>query len=239
MNDVREIVTRAVLAKGRKKFKLKETVLVNCDISSVLGCWIINHQFETELNNKEVKVIGSFENNIWYSADNNTKTDVARSTTEYTGIVKVKEVLNDNISNHCDVVARILQQPTCTNALITNDGILSHNLLSPKKHVDKTYFLETDAELTSEDIKKIESGVLLDNELTLPAKIEKVTDCAYHLTIHEGKFHQVKRMIASTGKSVTYLKRISFGPLKLDENLKLGSYRLLTEEEINLLKNNK
>lgn len=123
MNDVREIVTRAVLAKGRKKFKLKETVLVNTDISSVLGCWIINHQFETELNNKEVVVKGSFENNIWYSADNNTRTDVARSTTEYTTTVKVKEVLNDNISNHCDVVARILQQPTCTNALITNDGI--------------------------------------------------------------------------------------------------------------------
>ena len=123
MNDVREIVTRAVLAKGRKKFKLKETVLVNADVSSVLGCWIINHQFETELNNKEVIVKGTFENNIWYSADNNTRTDVARSTTEYSGTIKVKEVLNDNISNHCDVVARVLQQPTCTNALITNDGI--------------------------------------------------------------------------------------------------------------------
>ena len=123
MNDIREIVTRAVLAKGRKKFKLKETVLVNSDISSVLGCWIINHQFATELNNKEVVITGQFENNIWYSADNNSRTDVARSTTEYNGTVKVKEVLNDNISDHCDVVARILQQPTCTNALITNDGI--------------------------------------------------------------------------------------------------------------------
>ncbi|MBQ4570406.1 MAG: outer spore coat protein CotE [Bacilli bacterium] len=123
MNDIREIVTRAVLAKGRKKFKLKETVLVNSDVSSVLGCWIINHQFTTELNNKEVILTGQFENNIWYSADNNSRTDVARSTTEYNGTVKVKEVLNDNISDHCDVVARILQQPTCTNALITNDGI--------------------------------------------------------------------------------------------------------------------
>ena len=123
MNDVREIVTRAVLAKGRKKCKIKETILINSDVSSVLGCWIINHQFETELNNLEVTVKGSFENNIWYSQDNNTRTDVARATTEYTSVVKVKEVLNDNISNHCDVVARILQQPTCTNALITNDGI--------------------------------------------------------------------------------------------------------------------
>ena len=123
MNDVREIVTRAVLAKGRKKFKFKETVLVNSDVSSVLGCWIINHEFSTELKNKEVVLNGSFENNLWYSVDNNTRTDVAKSTTEYSGTVKVKEVLNDNISDHCDVVARILQQPTCTNALITNDGI--------------------------------------------------------------------------------------------------------------------
>ena len=123
--------------------------------------------------------------------------------------------------------------------LITNDGVLSHNLLSPKKHVDKIYYLETDLELSSEDMKQIESGVMLDGELTLPAKIEKVKNQAYHLTIHEGKFHQVKRMIASTGKNVTYLKRISFGPLRLDDSLKLGSYRLLTEEEINLLKNNK
>ena len=123
MNDVREIVTRAVLAKGRKKFKLKETVLVDSDVSSVLGCWIINHQFKTELNGKEVVVEGTFENNIWYSADDNSRTEVARSTTEYRDVVKVKEVLNDNISDHCDVVARILQQPTCTNAKITDCGI--------------------------------------------------------------------------------------------------------------------
>ena len=67
MNDVREIVTRAVLAKGRKKFKFKETVLVNSDVSSVLGCWIINHEFSTELKNKEVVLNGSFENNLWYN----------------------------------------------------------------------------------------------------------------------------------------------------------------------------
>ena len=102
--------------------------------------------------------------------------------------------------------------------LITNDGVLSHNLLSPKKHVDKTYFLETDEELSIEDMEKIENGVMIDGQLTLPAKIEKVSNRSYHLTIHEGKFHQVKRMIASTGKNVIYLKRISFGPLNLDDS---------------------
>ena len=116
--------------------------------------------------------------------------------------------------------------------LITNDGALSHNLLSPKKHVDKTYFLKTNNSLTSDDMIRIEDGVYLDNELTLPAKIEKVSEYEYLLTIHEGKFHQVKRMIEAVGKSVTYLKRVSFGPLVLDNNLPLGKYRFLTEEEI-------
>ena len=67
MNDVREIVTRAVLAKGRKILKVKETVNINDDVTSVLGCWIINHQFEATLIGKDVKINGSFENNIWYS----------------------------------------------------------------------------------------------------------------------------------------------------------------------------
>lgn len=120
--------------------------------------------------------------------------------------------------------------------LITNDGTLSHNLLSPKKHVDKTYYLETNEVLTSDDINQIESGVLIDNELTLPAKLEIVNDNKYLLTIHEGKFHQVKRMISSVGKKVTFLKRIKFGPLELDKDLPLGSYRLLTNEEIEELK---
>ena len=120
--------------------------------------------------------------------------------------------------------------------LITNDGALSHNLLSPKKHVDKTYYLETNDVLTIDDINKIESGVLIDNELTLPAKLEIVEDNKYLLTIHEGKFHQVKRMILSVGKKVTFLKRIKFGSLVLDKDLPLGSYRLLTNEEIENLK---
>lgn len=124
MNDVREIVTRAVLAKGRKILKVKETVNINDDVTSVLGCWIINHQFEATLIGKDVKINGSFENNIWYSLNDNTRTEVIRTTTEYEGKVRVKEVVNDNISDHCDVVVRVLQQPTCTNALITPDGIV-------------------------------------------------------------------------------------------------------------------
>lgn len=123
MNNVREIVTRAVLAKGRKIFKLSEIVTISSNVTSVLGCWIINHEFETKLNGKSVDISGSFENNIWYSSDDNSRTDVAKSTTSYNGNIKVKEIVCDNISDHCDVIARVLQQPTCTNAVITPDGI--------------------------------------------------------------------------------------------------------------------
>lgn len=122
MNDIREIVTRAVLAKGRKIIRVKEK-LDTYNTTSVLGCWIINHQFETTLEDHTVTLVGSFENNVWYSYDNNTKTDVARKVTEYETKVKVREVVSDSYTNSCDVVARILQEPIVTNAVVVEDGI--------------------------------------------------------------------------------------------------------------------
>lgn len=121
MSEVREIVTRAVLAKGRKTFKICETITLDNPPFSVLGCWIINHDFQATQNDKCVNLNGSFEINIWYSYNNNTQTEVARATTSYEGIVKVKEIVCDASTDHTDVIVRILQQPTCTNACI-NDG---------------------------------------------------------------------------------------------------------------------
>jgi 16S rRNA pseudouridine516 synthase len=120
--------------------------------------------------------------------------------------------------------------------LITNDGQLAHDLLSPKKHVDKTYYVETEEEVTQDDVKAFEEGVILkeDNYKTLPAKlciIESGYPSICLVTIREGKFHQVKRMFNAVNNEVTYLKRISMGRLKLDETLKAGQYRHLTEEE--------
>jgi 16S rRNA pseudouridine516 synthase len=131
--------------------------------------------------------------------------------------------------------------------LITNDGELNHKLLSPKYHVAKTYYVECDGELAKEDIEKLENGVDIGdtNSIgevmpTLPAVVEVLTndEASYKikLTITEGRFHQVKKMIAAVGGEVTYLKRISFGTLVLDENLEKGQYRPLTEQEINDLK---
>ncbi|MBO5033811.1 MAG: rRNA pseudouridine synthase [Lachnospiraceae bacterium] len=121
--------------------------------------------------------------------------------------------------------------------LITNDGELAHNLLSPRKHVAKTYYAECSGSINEEKIKILETGVDIgDDALTLPAKAELLsqTGSAYtiKLTITEGRFHQVKRMIEAVGGCVTYLKRLSMGPLLLDEALPKGTYRPLTEQEI-------
>lgn len=117
--------------------------------------------------------------------------------------------------------------------LLTNDGELAHRLLSPKKHVDKTYQVTPEHALSPEDIRKLEAGVDIgDGKLTLPAKVSVLEDDTILLTIHEGRFHQVKRMLLAVGNGVRKLKRISFGALELDRELKEGEYRELTQDEI-------
>jgi len=121
--------------------------------------------------------------------------------------------------------------------LITNDGELSHNLLSPKKHVAKTYMVKTAQKITEEMVEKLEAGVDIGEEkLTLPAKVKVLEEKVLELTITEGKFHQVKRMLKAVENEVVFLKRLSMGTLKLDENLFPGEFRTLTNEEILNLK---
>ena len=123
--------------------------------------------------------------------------------------------------------------------LLTNDGKLAHELLSPKKHVEKTYFAKINGQVTEEDGESFQKGVRLDDGyVTKPAKLKILESgpvSEIELTITEGKFHQVKRMFQSVGKEVVYLQRLSMGPLQLDRNLKLGQYRPLTEEEFDML----
>ncbi len=126
--------------------------------------------------------------------------------------------------------------------LLTNDGVLAHNLLSPKKHVPKVYYAQIEGLVTEEDVEKFANGVELDDGyVTKPGKLvilKSAQQSEIELMIQEGKFHQVKRMFEAVGKRVTYLKRISMGSLTLDENLALGEYRELTTEELNGLQNN-
>lgn len=124
--------------------------------------------------------------------------------------------------------------------LITDDGALAHKLLSPRKHVDKCYLARISGAVTSSDIAQFAAGVDIGEEQpTMPAKLDIMEGDDYppeeywvKITIQEGKFHQVKRMVKAIGKEVLYLKRLSMGSLMLDKDLEKGSYRPLTSEEL-------
>ncbi|TPG70293.1 rRNA pseudouridine synthase [Brevibacillus laterosporus] len=124
--------------------------------------------------------------------------------------------------------------------LLTNDGQLSHSLLTPKKKVDKEYFARIEGRVTDEHIAAFKQGVTLDDGYeTMPATLEILQSgeiSEIHVTIMEGKYHQVKRMFAAFDLMVVYLKRVRMGPLLLDESLELGEFRELTEEELNSLR---
>lgn len=117
--------------------------------------------------------------------------------------------------------------------LLTNDGPLGHRLLSPGRHVDKVYFVRTAGTLDQSDVEAFRTGMVLGDGLhCLPAELELLEEANTGLvTLREGKYHQVKRMLASRGKPVAYLKRLSMGPLELDPLLSAGEWRALTAEE--------
>ena len=121
--------------------------------------------------------------------------------------------------------------------LLTNEGGLAHDLLSPKKHVDKEYYLRVEGCLTAEDCAACAEGLRLDDGLQCqPAELVLLTagaESEAHITIREGKFHQIKRMMAYLGKSVLYLERVRMGNLTLDSALSRGNWRFLTAEEVN------
>lgn len=123
MNEIREIVTRAVVAKGKKVFNLVEKVKTKEKPYSILGCWIINHEFEASKINEVVKLDGEFEINIWFSTNNNTKTDIIRETITYKKEITTKTVVKNYLENTDDILARIIQHPTVTNAKITDDYV--------------------------------------------------------------------------------------------------------------------
>ena len=188
----------------------------NCDEVAVGGCMISYVSYEYYMLNKPAGVISATEDR--------------KDTT-------VIDLIRDKKRKDLFPVGR-LDKDTEGLLLITNDGDLAHRLLAPKKHVDKVYYAKIDGAVTEEDVKKFADGIDIgadEEEMTRPAKLDILKsgeESEIRLTIHEGKFHQVKRMFLAVGKEVTYLKRERMGTLCLDENLKPGEYRLLTEEEI-------
>lgn len=134
-----------------------------------------------------------------------------------------------------------LDKDTVGLLLLTNDGELNHRLISPKNHVDKVYYAHINNGVNEKDQRAFERGITIDDGYKcLPGKLEIIKSeeefSEVLVTIHEGKFHQVKRMFEALEKKVIYLKRIKFGPIDLDEELEEGQYRELTDEEIMVLK---
>ena len=151
----------------------------------------------------------------------------------------VLELLSDKKRKDLFPVGR-LDKDTEGLLLLTNDGELAHQLLSPTKRVGKIYFARVKGKVTDYEVKLFKEGLQVDEEFTAMPAMLKVISCGeeseIELMIMEGKFHQVKRMFEAVGMKVLYLKRLSMGSLTLDEHLKPGQYRILTKEELELIK---
>lgn len=156
------------------------------------------------------------------------------STREGASVTVVELLAEENVKN-LSPVGR-LDKDTEGLLILTDDGALLHDLISPSKHVEKEYLVQTERPVSKEDIKRLEKGVDIgDDRPTLPARAYEAED-GLHLIITEGRFHQVKRMLEAVDNSVTFLKRLRMGGLCLDSSLNPGEYRRLTDEELEKLR---
>lgn len=214
-------------------------------------------QIKTYIRQKLVTVNGELASKPEQKIDENKDTVIFRGETlQYQKFVyymlnKPQGVVSATQDNTAGTVVDLIDSPRKSDLfpvgrldkdtegllLLTNDGELAHNMLSPKKHVDKTYFVTIEKPLSSTEITALENGVDIgDDKPTAPAKVAIQDDTHILLTIHEGRFHQVKRMLKAVDNEVLALKRISFGALTLDENLAPGESRELTEQEVFAIK---
>lgn len=129
-----------------------------------------------------------------------------------------------------------LDKDTVGLLLLTNDGSTAHYLLSPKRHVSKVYYVKTELPISDKDIEMLENGVKLDHgDVALPAKVERKGEKELYITIVEGMYHQIKRMLEAVNNKVIYLERVEFGKIPLDTSLERGEWRYLTQDETDVL----
>ena len=227
------ISTTTTLSRAEAKKIIKKGILIN-DIL------IKSPDYKVDEFNDQVIVNGNrlvYQKYV-YIMMNKPKDTV--SATEDAIERTVVDILRDEDRIHKVFPVGRLDKDTEGLMLLTNDGELAHKLISPKKDVEKKYYVEVSGELKNEHLEIVKEGVTLeDGYKCKPARLEILDtsegNSKANIFITEGKFHQVKRMIKSLGTTVTYLKRLSIGSLKLDENLKLGEYRYLTDDELNKL----
>ncbi len=214
-SQVKSLIAKGLISVNGEVVKNADHKITDCDVVCFQQKELATEEFGYFMLNKPAGVISA-------------TTDASAAT--------VLDFFKDEPYKDLFPVGR-LDKDTEGLLLITNDGKLGHELLSPRKHVAKTYYVKTAHKLSETDIESLEKGVDIgEKKNTLPAKVEVIGDLELYLTITEGKFHQIKRMLEAVNNQVLYLKRISMGGLILDQDLPLGSYRPLTREELNILK---
>lgn len=213
-SEVKKIISKGLVTINDIIIKDAKTNVTETDIIKVSGNLVNYEQFVYYMLNKPQGVISA------------SKDEIDKTTRDL-----ISEYSKDDLFN----VGR-LDKDTEGIILLTNDGLLSHQLLSPKYHVDKTYLVQFRGQFLESYKSQFEAGLVLkDGSICLPAKLTLLSTNEALLTLKEGKYHQVKRMFGSLNMRVTNLKRITFGPLKLDPSLQPGQYRKLTLSEINKL----
>lgn len=211
---------KQVTVKGKVETSAKYQVDENADVIAYKGQVLTHEQFVYYLLNKPKGVISATED-----AKHRTVLDILDDTARHKQVFPVGRL---DIDTHGLL-------------LLTNNGDLAHAMLSPKKHVDKLYQAKVAGIMTEADVEKFAEGIQLKDftcqsaDLKILKVDEKANTSLVQVTIREGKFHQVKRMVASCGKEVLDLQRLSMGPLVLDEDLPLGAFRRLTESEMSKL----
>jgi len=231
----RFISTTTILSRAEAKKRIKKGILIN----NVL---VKSPDYKVDEFNDQVIIDGVrlVYQKFIYIMMNKPKDTV--SATEDAIEKTVVDILNEEDRIQKVFPVGRLDKDTEGLMLLTNDGDLAHRLISPKKNVEKKYYVEVNGELKNEHLEVVKKGVILENGYRCKSARLEILDSSEssskaNIYITEGKFHQVKRMMKSLGVTVTYLKRLSIGNLSLDKNLKLGEYRYLTDEELNKLNN--
>lgn len=217
--EVKEYIKKGfVTVNGEITKKDKLQVEPEIDVICVDGETITYEEFVYYMLNKPAGYVSATEDNLYPT---------------------VVELIDDYYRNDLFPVGR-LDVDTEGLLLLTNDGILAHQLLSPKKHCPKVYYAKIKGIVTDKDVQAFLDGITIDDYQCQSAKLKILhtdqTTSEIEVTIYEGKFHQVKKMFIARGKEVTYLKRIRMKELDLDNSLRLGEYRRLTDEELDRLK---
>lgn len=210
-----------------KKFIRQKRVMINDGLASDASIKVDEENDIVKFDNEPV----SFQKNVYYML--NKPAGYISSTVS--SVPNVIDLIHENYKGLFPCGR--LDKDTEGLLLITNDGPLAHELLSPKKHIEKEYYVVCDLPITDEMISNIAKGItLVDGTKFKPAQCTKIDDYSCMIILHEGKYHEIKRIFKSEGNYVVYLKRVRMKNLVLDETLQKGEYRPLTEEELNDLK---